>query len=153
MADFRSRKVAQAAMMATADDTESAFYEAMQQGDAERVMSLWAEDDEIACVHPGGPRLIGAAAVRAGFDAVFANGGGVQVVPVQVRRVETAGCAIHHVLERVQAVTPEGPQTAFVLASNVYVRGAQGWRMVLHHASPGQADDMQEMIESFAILH
>jgi ketosteroid isomerase-like protein len=153
MADFRSRKVAQAAMMATADDTEAAFYEAMQQGDAERVMSLWAEDDEIACVHPGGPRLVGAVAVRAGFDAVFANGGGVQVLPVQVRRVESAGCSIHHVLEKVQAETPEGPQIAFVLASNVYVRGAQGWRMVLHHASPGQADDMQELIESFAILH
>lgn len=152
MADFRSQKVAQAAMMASADDTEAAFYECMQQGDVERLMSLWSDDDEIACVHPGGPRLVGAVAIRAGFDAVFANGG-VQVMPVQVRRVDTQGCSIHHVLERVQALTPEGLKTAFVLASNVYVRTTQGWRMVLHHASPGQADDMQEMVESSAILH
>ena len=152
MADYRSRKVAQAAMMASAEDTEAAFYECLQQGDAERLMSLWSEDEEIACVHPGGPRLVGAVAIRAGFDAVLANGG-FQITPVQVRRVDAPGCSIHHVLEKVQAMTAEGVQTAYVLASNVYVRGAQGWRMVLHHASPGQADDMQEMIESSGILH
>ena len=152
MADFRSQKVAQAAMMASPDDTEAAFYESMQQADIERLMSLWSDDDEIACVHPGAPRLVGAVAIRAGFDAVFA-GGGVRVTPAQVRRVDAPGCSVHHVLEMVQALTPEGLKTAYVLASNVYVRTAQGWRLVLHHASPGQADDMQEMIESSAVLH
>jgi len=152
MADARSRKVAQAALMATADDTEAAFYEAMQAGHIERLMAVWPDDDEIACVHPGGPRLVGNVAIRAAFDAVFANGP-VQVSVAMVRRVESAGCAVHHVLEKVQAMTPEGLQTAYVLASNVYIRHAQGWRMVLHHASPGQSDDMQEMIESSSVLH
>ena len=152
MADPRSRKVAQAALMATADETEAAFYEAMQQGNLERLMSLWADDEDVACVHPGGPRLVGHVAIRAAFEAVFANGG-VQVTLAQVRSVEGPGCEVHHVLERVQAMTPEGLKTAYVLASNVYLRTAQGWRLVLHHASPGQADEMQDLIESSSVLH
>lgn len=152
MADSRSRKAAQAVMMSSADDIEAAFYEAMQQANIEKLMSLWADDDEVACVHPGGPRLIGHVAIRAAFEAVFANGG-VHVTPVQVRRVEGAGCAVHHVLEKVQAVTGDGLRTAFVLASNVYQRTSQGWRLVLHHASPGQQEEMQDMIESSSVLH
>jgi ketosteroid isomerase-like protein len=152
MTDSRSQKVAQAALMATADETEAAFYEAMQQGDIERLMSLWAEDEDIACVHPGGPRLVGHVAIRAAFEAVFTNGG-VHVTLAQVRSVEGPGCEVHHVLERVQAMTPEGLQTAYVLASNVYLRTAHGWRLALHHASPGQPDDMQDMIEASSVLH
>ena len=152
MADSRSHKVAQAALMATADDTEAAFYEAMQQGDIERLMAVWSDDDDVGCVHPGGPRLIGHVAIRSAFDLVFSNGG-VHVSVVNVRVVEGAGCSVHHVLEKVQAMTTEGLRTAYVLATNVYLRTARGWRMVLHHASPGQRNDLQDIIESASVLH
>lgn len=153
MADPRSRRAAQAALLASADDTEAAFYEALQQGDIDRLMSLWAEDEEVACVHPGGPRLVGAAVIRAAFEAVFAGGEGLHVSLLQVRRVEGPGCAVHHVLEKVQRLDGEGLKTAYVLASNVYVRTAHGWRIVLHHASAGQQDEMQELIETSSVLH
>ena len=60
---------------------------------------------------------------------------------------------MHHVLEKVQAATAQGLQTAYVLATNVYLRTPQGWLMVAHHASPGQPDEMQEMIEAGTVLH
>jgi len=152
MSDPRARKASQAVLMASADDTEATFYEAMQRADLDRMMSVWADDDEIACVHPGGPRVVGPVAVRAGFEAIFV-GGPVQVTIHQVRRMETGSCAIHHVLERVQAETPDGLQTAYILVTNVYMRTALGWRMVLHHASPGQAHEMQEVAEPATMLH
>ncbi len=152
MADSRAKANEQAVLLSSVDDAEAAFYEAMQQADVDRMMTVWADDEEIACVHPGGLRMVGSAAIRAGFEAVFSHGP-VQVTVVNVRRVEGAGISVHHVLEKVQAVTSEGFQTAYVLASNVYLHGAQGWRMVLHHASPGQRDDMQEMVEAASVLH
>ncbi|NBU89623.1 MAG: DUF4440 domain-containing protein, partial [Betaproteobacteria bacterium] len=51
--------------MSSPEDIEQQFYEALQQGDIERLMAVWADDDEIVCVHPGGPRVIGHAAIRA----------------------------------------------------------------------------------------
>ncbi len=152
MADHRSKANQHAVLMESVDDVEAAFYDAMQHADIDRMMALWSDEDEIACVHPGGLRLIGSAAIRAAFEAVF-SGGPVQVNLVNVRRIEAAGLSVHHVLEKVQMMTADGLQTAYVLASNVYLHGAQGWRMVLHHASPGQRDDMQEMVESASILH
>ena len=38
----------------SADDTENAFYDALQCGDIEKLMDCWADEDNIVCVHPGG---------------------------------------------------------------------------------------------------
>jgi uncharacterized protein (TIGR02246 family) len=130
-------KAQTASLLASPDDVEAQFYEALQQGDLDRLMAVWSDDDEIACVHPGGPRLSGPAAIRASFEAIFANG----AIPLQpqpgARRLQSLGCAVHHVVERITLAGEQGPRSAWVLATNVYVKTAQGWRMVAHHASPG----------------
>jgi uncharacterized protein (TIGR02246 family) len=139
---------AQAVLMASPDETEAQFYEAMQAGDIDKLMAVWADDDEVVCVHPGGARMVGLAAIRASFEAIFAQNA-VPVQPEQVHRLHSLDCAVHHLAERVQVLTNEGPQSAWALATNVYVKTAQGWRMVAHHASPGQMGEppptVQEM--------
>lgn len=145
-------KPPQATLLASADDVEAQFYEALQQGDITRLMAVWADDDEIVCVHPGGARVIGAAAIRASFEAIFANGG-VPAMPEQVHRLQALGLAVHHLVERVPLVTPGGATAAFVLATNVYVNTAQGWRLVAHHASPGVAEAPPVATEWPSTLH
>lgn len=134
------------------DEVEAQFYEALQQGDIERLMAVWSDDDEIACVHPGGPRVIGPAAVRAAFESMFGNGG-VEARPEGLRRLQTASTAVHHVIERVDMLTESGLRSGWVVATNVYVKTPQGWRMVLHHASPGADREMLEITEAPATLH
>lgn len=140
------------APLASPDDIEQQFYEALQQGDIERLMAVWSDDDDIACVHPGGPRIVGQTAIRASFDAMFSQGA-VDAQPESVRRVQTHACAVHSVLERVRILTQEGARDAWVVATNVYVKGAQGWRMVAHHASPGTPQEAQEVADSPSTLH
>jgi ketosteroid isomerase-like protein len=137
-------KARTAALLASADDVEAQFYEALAGGDIERLMALWSEDDEIACVHPGGPRLVGHAAVRASFTAIFANGA-IPVRPQQVQRVESGSAAVHHVLERIDMASAEGAQTAWVIATNVFFKTALGWRLVLHHGSPGSLREAHDV--------
>ncbi len=136
----------------TPDDTEHAFYEAMQQADIERLMACWADEEDIVCVHPGGPRLLGHGAVRAAFEAFFANGS-VQVSPHKVRRLEAGNCSVHSVVERVAIMTDDGPRHAWVMATNVYAKTAQGWRLVAHHASPGSPVEPPEGPASQPVLH
>ena len=125
-----------ATLAGTPDDVEAQFYQALQRGDIEGLMAVWADDDEIVCVHPGGPRVVGPLGIRASFEAIFA-GGGVPAQPGQVHRLQWLGGAMHHLVERIDVRTSEGPQTAWVLATNVYVKTVQVWRLVAHHASPG----------------
>jgi ketosteroid isomerase-like protein len=136
----------------TADDTEAAFYEALQSGDIEKLMACWGDEDDIVCVHPGGARLVGSAAIRAAFDAMFSNGT-IRAHAERVRKVEALGASVHSVLERVEVLTEEGTRHAYVIATNVYHETAQGWRMVAHHASPGTSHDLQEASEVPPVLH
>jgi SnoaL-like domain len=128
-------KPLQASLMATPDDLEVSFYESLQQGDIERLMSLWSDEEEIACVHPGGPRLIGAPAIRSSFEELFSQGG------IDAR------------LEEVRVQTEEGPRSGYALCTNIYVKTPQGWRMLVHHASPGTPVELQEYVESSTTLH
>ena len=140
-------------MGGTPDEVETSFYEALKQGDIDRLMECWAEEDEVVCVHPGGHRIVGLAAIRATFESLFSNGGSVHAQPEHIRRVEAMGSAVHSVLERVQVLTPEGAASVYVTATNVYHRTAQGWRLVLHHASPGVEGEPQEIRQFPQTLH
>jgi uncharacterized protein (TIGR02246 family) len=134
------------------DDVEAQFYEALQHGDIARLMAVWADDDEVVCVHPGGDRLVGAAAIRVGFEAIFSNGA-VPVRPEQIRRLHSLGCAVHHLVERILVEGPEGAQQVWVQTTNVYVKTAQGWRMAAHHASPATADEPPSAGDAPSTLH
>lgn len=124
-------------LLASAEDVEAQYYDALQQADLARLMAVWADDEDIVCVHPDRPRVIGPAAVRASFEPMLARGGLI-IAPEQVRRLQGMGAAVHHLVERVLVDTPAGPVPVYVTVTNVFVRTTQGWRMVAHHASPGQ---------------
>lgn len=136
----------------TPDDTEHAFYDALQHADLERLMACWADEDDIVCVHPGGPRLVGHAAVRAAFEALLSQGG-VAIRPEQVRRLDAGSCSVHSVVERLDVVSDDGLQAAWVLATNVYAKTAHGWRLVTHHASPGPGSEPVEGMAVPPVLH
>ena len=136
----------------SADDTEAAFYEALQHGDIDKLMACWADEDDIVCVHPGGARLLGAGAIRAAFDMMFTNGS-IQARAEKVHRVDSLGASVHSVLERIEVLTDEGLRHANVIATNVYQKTPLGWRMVAHHASPGTPREMLEVNDSPQVLH
>ncbi len=119
----------------TALEAEAAFYQALAQGNVDALMAVWSEEEEVVCVHPGGPRIVGLAAVREAWRQILANGNALKIDISQAVISASAMMAMHCVLERVGAEgqLQRGPALA---ATNVYVRGAKGWRMVLHHASP-----------------
>ncbi|MCD6027485.1 MAG: hypothetical protein K0R08_2004 [Solimicrobium sp.] len=130
----------QAPLLSTsADDTEKAFYDAVSRSDIDGLMALWAEDEEIICVHPGSTRLVGHATIRASFEAIFERGA-VHIEPVQLHISRNMLTEVHNIIEKVQR-TPEMTPDIHILCTNVYIKTARGWRITLHHASvaPGRA--------------
>ncbi|MEI8169290.1 MAG: nuclear transport factor 2 family protein [Rhodoferax sp.] len=145
-------KKSSTAVGGTADDIEAAFYEAMQTADLEKLMACWADEDDVVCVHPGGPRLVGVVAIRVAFEALFSNGT-IRAWPEGVHKIESFTSSVHSVRERVEVLTDEGLREAYVIATNVYYKTPQGWRMVAHHASPGSEQEAQEMSETPHVFH
>jgi uncharacterized protein (TIGR02246 family) len=118
----------------TAQDAENAFYEALERGDLEGMMAVWAEDEDVICVHPGGPRLCGQDQVRESWARIFAGEARARVQITDQVAVTGMMIAVHSVHERF--VSETGEPAIPILATNVYLRTAAGWRMIVHHASP-----------------
>ena len=135
----------------TPQDAEAAFYEALETADLEAMMEVWADDEEIVCVHPGGPRLAGYEQVRAGWAQIF--GGGQKLKVHLNNQVVLSGMmlSIHSVHENVLVPGETRPRPP-VAATNVYLRTGNGWRLLLHHASP-VPQTQQRQPDSPKILH
>ncbi|MDP2822763.1 MAG: nuclear transport factor 2 family protein [Sulfuritalea sp.] len=130
-------------IFATPQDVEAAFYAALERCDIEGMMTVWAEDEEVVCVHPGGPRLVGYASIREAWQRVFASGNKLRVRLSQQTTVSTPFSMVSTLLEHIATRDDEKLSTP-VAATNVYVRGALGWRMVAHHASPVPPNSIAE---------
>ena len=122
----------------TAQDAENAFYEALERGDLEGMMAVWAEDEEIVCVHPAGARLTGQDQVRESWAKMFAAGPRARLTVSNQVAISAMMLAVHSVHETF-AVEGDPRPTVPILATNVYLRTAAGWRMIVHHASPAPA--------------
>jgi len=125
----------------TAQDAENAFYEALERCDLDGMMAVWAEDEDIICVHPGGARLTGQDQVREAWAQIFSGGPRARVHITSQVAISGMMLAVHSVHEnfalegQARRDTPPLP----VVATNVYLRTAAGWRMIVHHASPAPA--------------
>lgn len=136
----------------SSQDAESAFYEALEKGDLEGMMEVWAEDEEIVCVHPGGPRLTGYDQVRESWMRIFGNGQRLEVQIANPVVLPGMMLAVHSVHEHI-AVAGEARAPAPVVATNVYIRTASGWRMLVHHASPVPQASLRGGSDTPKILH
>jgi ketosteroid isomerase-like protein len=121
-------------MFASCGDAQNAFYQALARGDIDGLMQVWADDEEVVCVHPGGLRLIGHLAVRESWQSILKHGG-LQIDITKVIELNTMVSATQCVIEQIHASGPNGVEFAYCYATNVFHKGPAGWRLVMHHAS------------------
>jgi ketosteroid isomerase-like protein len=122
-------------LFATPQDAEAAFYEAFMKNDLEAMMGVWADDDEVYCVHPRGPRVTGVAQVRESWRQIFAA---AQSLRFRVRRqhlLQAMMVSVHSVYEEI-TLADETRGRRCIVSTNIYMRTERGWRMMAHHASP-----------------
>ena len=132
-------------LFASPEECEQAFYEALEAADIDALADTWLDDDDVCCVHPGGARLVGYAAVRSSLAALLTNG------PLQIRTVsrkcfESPTVAVTNVIEEVVVAQSGSRQLVYVIATNAFTKTPAGWKMVLHHAASapqGRAADAE----------
>ncbi|MEO8136354.1 MAG: nuclear transport factor 2 family protein [Betaproteobacteria bacterium] len=123
---------------ATPEDAARAFYDAFERSDIEAMMEVWADDDEIYCIHPGGPRNVGPVAVRSAWAEIFSTRARLKFQLEQPLLVVGGSLAVQSVLEYLQ-INDEPAMRGPALATNIYTRTARGWRILAHHAAVAPA--------------
>jgi ketosteroid isomerase-like protein len=137
-------------MFASPEDCAKNFYESFSRANIDEMMSSWCEDEEVCCVHPGAAPMYGYAAVRSAWAAIFRNSPAMRLEIHSEHWNTTIGMAIQQAIEWVYVGTEEQPR-APVFVTNAFLRTPQGWRMIVHHASPVQAG--MSNATSGAVLH
>ena len=125
---------------ATSEEAEAAFYSAFASGSLEAMMQVWSDDDTVLCIHPMGPRLVGIAAVASSWRQILGSADGMRVEPGEAVVSAAASLALHSVNEH---ITLGDGRRGLVHATNAYRLTENGWRMVMHHGSPGTAGEHQ----------
>lgn len=143
-------------LFATPQDAEAAFYEALQRADLDAMMEVWAEDEEVSCIHPGGARLSGIEQVRENWAQIFKSGQRLQVQLSDLLIVSGAMFSLHSLHENILVLGGQGEGARrIVVTTNAYLRAGGGWRMVLHNASHSPAPVVRRELplEAPKVLH
>jgi len=103
----------------------AAFYAAIADGDLKAMDEIWARDEPVLCIHPGGPPLQGRIAVMASWSELFA--GAPPPISYSSDSVSLVrGLAFVSCLEHLGDTV--------LSASNILVWEAGAWRIVQHTA-------------------
>ncbi len=113
------------------------FYDAFGALDIDQMEAAWEHSQEALCVHPGWPPIVGWELIRDSWQRIFYNTTlmhfNLQYVNVSVH----GDCGWVTCVENITSVLQGTASNFGILATNIFVRTAQGWRMIAHHASPG----------------
>jgi ketosteroid isomerase-like protein len=136
----------------TPTEAEAAFYDALSHADLEAMMAVWSEDDDVYCVHPGGPRLVGLPAIRESWRQIFEGGTRLRIRLSNHITLSNMMMAVHTLQEHL-SIENEDRFSPPVIATNVFIRGAHGWRIVGHHGSPGPEAETIASEDTPRIVH
>ncbi|BAG20922.1 nuclear transport factor 2 family protein [Streptomyces griseus] len=142
-----------AADIAEVEAANTAFYEALERGDHDELSGRWlpGEDLTVSCVHPGWPVLTGRGDVLRSYALIMANTEYIQFFLTDVNISMTEDTALVTCTENILSGGPAeegdalGPLVGqLVVATNVFRRTADGWKLWSHHGSPVLTESDEE---------
>ena len=108
-------------------EANARFYRAFQTKNVEAMADIWAEGD-VTCVHPGWPALESRTAILDSYKLILAHAEQDPVICLNPRLSLRGDQAL--------VLCEEQVGVALLVASNLFLRTAKGWRLVHHQASP-----------------
>lgn len=119
---------------ASAEQTESVFYEAFVHGDIDVMAAIWSKQQS-QCIHPGSGLIDHYQSVIRSWSHILSQGGRMNIKYRVLQKTESSDLAVHLVEELLDS----GEETVVVMSTNVYRKTEHGWQIVLHHGSVVQS--------------
>ena len=112
------------------------FYRCLETLDLPCMENVWLQEDWVRCIHPGWDVLVGWDAIRDSWARIFSNTNWIRVAPTDVHIHVLGRTAIVACSENITTSQDGDLDVAVAQATNIFVTTREGWRMVVHHASP-----------------
>lgn len=123
-----------------------AFYDAVEAGDVDLMATLWVDDPDTSCVHPGTVPLRGTSQVLRSWTLLMANVGYIQffltdldvvMLPRGSDEPDTAVIVCtENILSGEGMVSPEAFAGGKAVCTSILVKAGGSWKFWSRHASP-----------------
>lgn len=130
----------------TPQDAEDAFYDALEEGDLEQLLAVWADTDDICCLLPMYPMIQGRAGVADVFSHLFSRGHGVALSITHLNWIQTEDIAIHQIEESIQSTPGGDPPPPPFYGTNIFRKFDSGWRLIIHQNAPTPAPPPPDLV-------
>jgi ketosteroid isomerase-like protein len=121
--------------LAGVEEANSRFYRAFETLDSAEMDAVWAHTEQVQCVHPGWPLLVGWSAVRGSWESIFASTTEMRFTISDARVAGGPDLAWVTCKENILSQVDGLVSVTSLLATNVFEHVEGEWRMVHHHAS------------------
>jgi ketosteroid isomerase-like protein len=120
---------------ADVEQANARFYRAFETLDIAEMEQVWVQGEHVRCVHPGWPLLCGWEAVRTSWQTIFANTEEMRFTLTDVTVNVGEDLAWVTCTENILSEVNGRVTVTTILATNLFERAADGWRLVHHHGS------------------
>jgi ketosteroid isomerase-like protein len=116
--------------------TNEAFYRAFESLDVAAMDQIWAHQEYITCIHPGWSIRVGWPAVRDSWVVIFNNTFSMEFQLTELQIQVAADVAWVICTENITSRVGEATQNSRVVATNLFERIGDAWKIIYHHGSP-----------------
>ena len=124
------------------------FYQAFNRGDLNLMKSVWAQNDSVACIHPGWEVLRGFDVIIQSWEKIFVGSENLEIKLSEIKVSGDGGMIWVSCQENLFAMSMSGVQVSKVHATNLFEKVRDQWKMVLHHASSVPQLSRQDQISN-----
>ncbi|TAJ24850.1 MAG: DUF4440 domain-containing protein [Nitrospirae bacterium] len=112
------------------------FYHAFESLDVGRMDRIWLQQEYVTCIHPGWGLRVGWPAVRDSWVLIFNNTFAMTFELTEIQ-IQVAGDVAWVICtENIASRQGDTSQESRVLATNLYEKMENGWKIIHHHGSP-----------------
>ena len=115
--------------------TNEAFYKAFESLDVSAMDRVWAHQEYITCIHPGWSIRVGWPAVRDSWVVIFNNTFSMEFHLTELQVQVAADVAWVICTENIMSRVGDATQNSRVVATNLYERIGDEWKIIHHHGS------------------
>jgi ketosteroid isomerase-like protein len=110
-----------------------AFYAALRDRDVDLMTQVWSQCAQVSCIHPGWQPLRGRELVMASWETILHHSNLPAIYP------EEASVQLYG--DTALVVCEESFQDGRLVATNIFVRESDDWRLLHHQAGPLNSDE------------
>ncbi|MDR2637152.1 MAG: nuclear transport factor 2 family protein, partial [Zoogloeaceae bacterium] len=113
------------------------------------LLDVWAEEEEVMCLHPNGVQLDSLESIRESWRGILSNPARIHLRGRPIARWRGSLIAVHQIVENLDS---SQDVSGVFHVTHVYLRGPLGWRLACRHSSHG-ANEPVFKYPSQRVLH